>query len=347
MLDNTAKRDDRSVERAPTGGSAAQSPNHVPSLAQSFELGPELRLPPRPQEAPDSVVADQAAAPACIEKKGDCTEKKGNFAEKAGADPVPLLQPSLFATAFRSSWSSFFEPLRRIPVLGRALESPLVAGTGVVAACTAGAAWLYAAPAQALGCLAAGWIVRSMGYTRNDHLRAQNTVGQSLFAAHIGMLGAWPSFIGCVVSATRNFLQGMIPEQRTMLRGAVATLGYAAGAAAYASCITVFPLVQLDNIPFLAMTLAAAAEAFPVRLSWATRLCLATGSSLMIPYHIFQSESLFGVATNVAALATLVSKICRQDLMRRGSAATPASASAQYASSGIGAEGQPGPRRAS
>lgn len=169
-------------------------------------------------------------------------------------------------------------------------------------------------PDWAIGLLAVSIIIRAGSFKENHHLRAQNSVGQLLFATHAALIGAWPAVIGSGFAATRNLVQGLTPEDRPDVRLAISLTGFAIGATVFTSCIGVYPLNQLSNLPLVAMVLTTAAEAFTKKLSWATRLCYLASSSVMLPYHALMSGSLFGVMVNLLSAPNTMRAIWKHDI---------------------------------
>jgi hypothetical protein len=229
------------------------------------------------------------------------------------ATPVTLTPstPSfkLFSNALRESFDETLTQIKSLSNVGRflcvAVSLPLMGGL------------CYLSVSQALGALAGVFVVQALGFRDNHQIRAQQAVGQTLFAIHLALLGAWPAVLQSSLTAMRCTFLGMRPDETRQARVAAAIVGFGVATAIFSSCFEVFPLVKLSNMPIAVMALASAAEAFPKKYSWATRLCYLTTAGALIPYHLLASGSWMGIGINTFAVATLVRSIYKNDLVHR------------------------------
>ena len=226
--------------------------------------------------------------------------------------PVPILNPTLFVDALRESSQIGLKPV--VQLAQKMGLSPLTISIVVAGSVGAVASAFVLAPGTTLGVLATGSVLGAMRFEKNHHTRAQNFIGQVLFASHIATFGAWQSVIGSTVAAVRNLSQGMIPEERPGLRLSVGVAGFCVGSAVYLGCLPITPWWQIHNLPLVAMTLAAAAEGFTKKYSWATRACFLLSTSMMLPFHIMVSGSWFGIGLNAFNIPNLMHSIWKYDL---------------------------------
>lgn len=225
-----------------------------------------------------------------------------------------LFQPRLVVEALKESSAILARPTNKLLYsisLSPRAKTLLVTTSGIGIASLA-----YASPAHTLGALGGLLCFASMGLEKNHHSRAQGIIIGALLTGHFIALGVTPSALCAAVATTRTLFQAMLPEDRSKSRTIVAALGFGATASTYGCFVEMLPLCKLNNIPLLGTALGSVAGAFNQKYSWATRACFLAGTTISIPYHIFESQSLAGVAINAILLPRILRSIWRYDIAK-------------------------------
>lgn len=225
------------------------------------------------------------------------------------------IRPSRFILALRESFSIAASATRER--INSIQLSPRVKGAFAAAVLTGGATLAAIDPVQTLGGLAIFSVLAAGRYRYNVHSRAQMALGQGVFAAHLALMNEWPAAIVAAVTSGRCTLQTTLCDQSRKSRLGVAAGGFALATGLYLNFHPVEGLFDVNNIPFIAMGMASAAEIFSKAQSHLTRLCYAGGAATQLPYHVLETGSVPGMAINAAALAILSHSIYQYDVKPR------------------------------
>ncbi len=240
------------------------------------------------------------------------------------AEPTPTELSATHKPAF--SPRAYLDALREcaaaasvvVSGLWHSLPRSTAARAAIVAAVgsTAAVATLFA-PSQALGIAAGIVIISGLAYRENHLIRAQSSIGQSLFALHLISLGAWPAVTLTVLSAVRPAFLSMVSEDSKTLRIIGGIVGFGVAASFYSFTMLEIPVIQLRNVPLMVMALSSLAEALPRRLSWGTRLSYLACATSLIPYHSLVSGSWMGTGVNIFSIGTIIHSAVKNDLSKK------------------------------
>jgi|GEM_PF-6196288 len=175
-----------------------------------------------------------------------------------------------------------------------------VARVSAGVAFAAGAAAAFAlAPLYATGLTAVAFWKAGMFFEKNRHSRVTSLVAGSAYTSHMHELGLSTVALCSFSGTLRGLVQGMLADDRPMIRAGVAIAAYAGTVAVYTLSGSMAPLDSLENIPIVVLGLGTMSGAFSERFSWASRLTNFCATGLSLGFHVTCTLSPIGIYLNL------------------------------------------------